>query len=63
LRGITDKIVEQSVATVLATGIRSGVKTDADTTTAATLTSDPHRAETRPDPTCSMTVPCVERIN
>jgi hypothetical protein len=63
LRGITDKIVEQSVATVLATGIRSGVKTDADTTTAATLTSDPNRAETRPDPTCSMTVPCVERIN
>ena len=63
LPGITDKIVEQSGATALATGIRSGVKTDADTTTVATLTSDPHRAETSPDPTCSMTVPCVEQIN
>ena len=55
LPGITDKIVEQSGAT--------GIKTDADTTTVATLTSDPHRAETSPDPTCSMTVPCVEHIN
>ena len=63
LPGITDKIVEQSGATALSTDIRSGVKTDADTTTVATLTSDPHRAETRPDPTCSMTVPCVERMN
>ena len=63
LRGTADKIVEQSGVTALTTGTRSGVKTDADTTTAATLTSDPHRAETRPDPTCSMTVPCVERIN
>jgi hypothetical protein len=63
LRGITDKIVEQSGVTALATGIRSGVKTDADTTTVATLTSDPPRAETRPDPTCSMTVPCVKRSN
>ena len=44
LHGITDKIVEQS-------GIRSGVKTNADTTTVATLTSDAHRAETSPDPT------------
>ena len=63
LPGITDKIVEQSGATALGTGIRSGVKTEADTTTVATLTSDPHRAETSPDPTCSMTGPCVEHIN
>ena len=62
LPGITDKIVEQNGATALATGIRSGVKTDADTTTVATLASA-HRAETSPDPTCSMTVPCVEHIN
>ena len=61
LPGITGKIVEQSGAR-LATGIRSGVKTDADTTTVAILTSA-HRAETSPDPTCSMTVPCVEHIN
>ena len=47
LRGITDKIVEQSGAT----GSRParGVKTDADTTTVATLTSDtPRRDKPRP---------------
>jgi hypothetical protein len=63
LRGITDKIIEQSGVTALATGIRSGVKTDVDTTTVAIITSDTHRAETCPNPTCSMTVPCVERVN